>query len=251
MSAARTTRAALAALAFLAATLGAGAARAEQLVADLTQHLIGITTGFTGTSVVLFGATDGPGDVVVVVRGPPRDITIRRKSRLGPIWVNGREVTFTEAPSFFAMASSRPIEDVTKPDVRALHQLGLDHLRVGTRGRVRGDLEEFKKALLRTQTRDGLFADAPGRVDFLGERLFRTTISFPSNVPTGTYNVEVFLIRDKEVVAAQTTPLVISKIGLDAEVYDFANRRSLFYGIIAVLTAMMAGWLASLPFRNA
>ena len=46
------------------------AAPAEGLVADLTSHLIAITTGFTGASVVLFGATDGPGDVIVAVRGP-------------------------------------------------------------------------------------------------------------------------------------------------------------------------------------
>jgi hypothetical protein len=34
-----------------------GPARAQALVADLTSHLVAITTGFTGTSVVLFGAT--------------------------------------------------------------------------------------------------------------------------------------------------------------------------------------------------
>jgi len=58
-----------------------GAARGEPLVADLTSHLIGITGAFTGASVVLFGATDGPGDVVVVVRGPEHDVAVRRKRR--------------------------------------------------------------------------------------------------------------------------------------------------------------------------
>ena len=52
--------------------LDPAAARAEGLVADLTSHLIAITTGFTGASVVLFGATDGPGNVIVAVRGPER-----------------------------------------------------------------------------------------------------------------------------------------------------------------------------------
>ena len=36
--------------------------KAEPLVADLSNHLIAITTGFTGAQVLLFGATDGPGD---------------------------------------------------------------------------------------------------------------------------------------------------------------------------------------------
>jgi succinyl-CoA synthetase beta subunit len=36
-----------------------------------------------------------------------------------------------------------------------------------------------------------------------------------------------------------------------AEVNEFANRWALLYGIIAVIGAAGAGWLASLPFRNA
>jgi uncharacterized protein (TIGR02186 family) len=80
--------------------------------------------------------------------------------------------------------------------------------------------------------------------------LFRTTITFPANVPTGTYLVEILLVRDKDVVGGQTTPLIVSKVGVDAAVFDFARNRSLAYGAIAVIMAVMAGWLASLPFRH-
>ncbi len=51
-------------------------------------------------------------------------------------------------------------------------------------------------------------------------------------------------------VGAQTTPLVVSKVGVDAALSDFANRQAAAYGAIAVLTAVVAGWLASLPFRG-
>ena len=43
-----------------------GAARAESLVADLSSHLVAITTGFTGTDLLLFGAMDAEGDVVMI-----------------------------------------------------------------------------------------------------------------------------------------------------------------------------------------
>ncbi len=242
---------ALSALALLEG-LAAAPAAAEPLVADLTSHLIGITGSFTGDSVVLFGATDGPGDVVVVVRGPERDIVVRRKRQVAGIWVNAKEETFAAVPSFYRIASSRPLDAITTPAVRAFHQLGVDDLRlVPTRGPLRPEDQPFRAALIEEQQRDNLFGKTVGKVDFLGDRLFRTTIRFPSNVPTGAYLVQVFLIRDKSVVAGQTTPLAVSKIGLDAEVYDFADRRSAAYGVIAVLTAMVAGWLASLPFRHA
>ena len=64
-----------------------------------------------------------------------------------------------------------------------------------------------------------MFAATTGKIAFLGERLFRTTISFPANVPTGAYLVEIFLVRDKDVIGAQTTPLVVSKVGVDAAVF--------------------------------
>ena len=227
-------------------------ARAQPLVADLTNHLVAITTGFTGTSVVLFGATDGNGDVIVVVRGPERDIAVRRKSKVAEVWVNTRQVTFQSVPSYYSIASSKPLDDMAPPAMRQLHQIGLDNLRLNTEAQISPkETEEFRTALLRNEARAGLYPPGIGQVSFLGDRLFRTDIRFPANVPTGTYLVQVFLVRDKAVVSGQTTPLVVSELGLDAEVHDFADRFALAYGLVAVTLAALAGWLASLPFRNA
>ncbi len=54
----------------LAALVQAPPTRAQPLVADLSRHFIAITSGFDGTEVLLFGAIDGEGDLVIVVRGP-------------------------------------------------------------------------------------------------------------------------------------------------------------------------------------
>jgi len=227
-------------------------ARAEALAADLTSHLIAITTGFTGTSVVLFGAIDGPGDVAVVVRGPDREMTVRRKSKVAGIWMNSEEITFANVPSFYFVAASRPLEEIVSPGAATLYHLGVASLEMkAERGAPPQLVDSFAAALIATQQRAKLFPNAEGKVHFIGERLFRTTIEFPSNVPTGTYLVAVFLVRDKDVVSGQTTPLVVSKVGIDADVFAFAVRQPGLYGIIAVLTAVVAGWLASLPFRSA
>jgi len=226
-------------------------ARAEALVADLTSHLIAITTGFTGASVVLFGATDGPGDVIVAVRGPEREMTVRRKSRVAGIWVNTQQVTFVNLPSFYAVAASRPIADILSPAAAAFYRLGIANLKLAASTPAPSVVvDAFRTALERTQQEAGLYVERISKVDFLGERLFRATITFPSNVPTGTYLIEVFLVRDKDIVSGQTTPLVVSRVGVDAAVFEFSTRQPGFYGAIAVLTAVVAGWLASLPFRG-
>ncbi len=201
---------------------------------------------------VLFGATDGPGDIIVVVRGPEREMTVWRKNKIAGIWVNAESVTFTNVPSFYAVAASRPVYDVVLPATAALYRIGAENLKLmPQRKETPARTVQFADALVREQESAGLFGSGSGKINFLGDRLFRGTIAFPANVPTGTYLVEIFLVRDREVVGAQTTPLIVSQVGLDAEISDFATRQSALYGVIAVATALMAGWLASLPFRGA
>ena len=43
----------------------------------------------------------------------------------------------------------------------------------------------------------------------------------------------------------------ISKIGVQAEVFDFAHHRSALYGAIAIVVALFAGWLGNAVFRKA
>ncbi|MGO8917208.1 MAG: TIGR02186 family protein [Stellaceae bacterium] len=226
---------------------------AEPLIADLTSHFVAITTGFTGANVVLFGATDGPGDVIVVVRGPNRDAVVRRKSRVAGIWINTRQMTFTGVPSYYAVYSTRPLDEIMPPAMRALHDIGLANLplAVAQKGRSPQEIADFRAALIRERRQGALYADAVGGFNFLGSELFHLALSFPANVPTGNYTVQIFLVRDKRVVGGQTSPLYISQAGLDAEVNDFAQRRALIYGVMAVVGAALAGWLSSLPFRHA
>ena len=111
--------------------LVAGAAsqlRPNGLVADLSDHLVAITTGFAGAEVLLFGAVEDPGDVVVIVRGPKEDVVMHRKSRLGGIWVNTATMTFDEVPSFYAVAATRPLDEIAASSVLLRNQIGLDYL---------------------------------------------------------------------------------------------------------------------------
>jgi uncharacterized protein (TIGR02186 family) len=105
-------------------------------------------------------------------------------------------------------------------------------------------------ALHRIKMREGLFRPTPGKVIFLGARLFRVDFRFPANVPTGSYLVQVLLLRDGKVMSAQTTPLIVSKIGVSADIFEFAHRHAAAYGALAVVVALLAGWAAHLAFRR-
>jgi uncharacterized protein (TIGR02186 family) len=238
-------------LAGLALVMGARPLRAEPLVADLSNHLIAITTGFTGADLLLFGATDGPGDVVVLVRGPTGRAVVRRKDRIFGIWINSGSLDFTEVPNFYAVASSRPLDQLLTAESAQRYGIGLDNLSIRpVSDKPSPAAADMLQALTRIKTDEGLYRPAAGKVTFLGARLFRADFHFPANVPTGSYLVEVLLIRDGQIAGAQTTPLVVSKIGVGADIFEFAHRHSAAYGIIAIVIALMAGWAAHLVFRK-
>ncbi len=245
----------LGALVLVLVVLGqASSARASGFIADLSHHLIAITTAFTGSNVLLFGALDeAGGDVVVVVRGPETRTTVRRKSRIGPVWLNTDELTFTGAPAFYAVAASGPLESVMAEDERVRFRIGTEKLALSpvdgvTRSPV--ELASFREALVRNKARDDLYSIEVNPVRFLGDRLFRTTLSFPANVPPGNYQIEVLQLRDAVVVGAQTSVLVISKVGLEAEIFDAARSSPALYGLVSVLLAIGAGWTAGVVFKK-
>jgi len=226
-------------------------ARAAQLVADLADHLVAITTGFTGADVLLFGATDSEGDIVVVVQGPRGPRSVRRKGRMAGIWVKGAEARFSEVPGYYWVGATRPVEDIVPDNVGALYQIGLRHLRLPAPTGVPAEsVGDFRTALIRAMQRDQLYSSAPARIAFLGNRLFRTDVRLPANAPVGPYTAAVYHLRGGEVISASLTPLLVSKVGFEARVYEFAHRYALAYGVLAVLIAAMAGWLANLVFRR-
>jgi len=228
-----------------------GGARGQELVADSSRHLVAITTGFVGTEVLLFGATEGRGDVIIVVRGPTRTEVTRRKGRHGGIWINEAEVRFTNVPSYYWLASSKPIDNLLRAEALDRHGIGVEHLAFATPKKIgEKDLAGFREGLLRNKVKDGLFTTKPRDIAFLGDRLFRTTIYFPANVPTGPYTVQVFLVRDGRVAGAQTVPLNIAKVGIGADVYHFAHTSSALYGIFAIFIALAAGLMAGVIFRK-
>lgn len=240
-------------LALIAASLAAPApAGARDITIDLTDPIVSITTGFSGTDLLLYGAVKEPGDVVVVVRGPAEDQVVRRKEKVAGVWINRDEIRFDRVPTFYRVSSNRPLDEFLPHELADRLQIGLKNLDIQTShwGPLPHDPFAFREGLIRNLQRQGLYMKEVGDVVFLSENLFRTRLSFPANVSVGSFTIEVYLFRAGKLASTATTLLTVRKFGFEAQVYDLAHRFSLIYGVLAVVIAVVAGWAANAAFRK-
>ena len=159
-------------------------AAAEDLVSGLSQDTIQITSNYTGTAIVVFGDIERPqnltgSDVVVVVRGPDTDITVRKRDRIAGIWVNRDAATLSGVPSYYFLASTRPVSRSPPPRRLIRYDLGLQNLEPDSVF-SHHPVEPFRQALLRHLENDALYTDDPAGVEFLSNTLFRARVPVPA-----------------------------------------------------------------------
>ncbi|MGD0142453.1 MAG: TIGR02186 family protein [Rhizomicrobium sp.] len=238
--------------------LAATAAGAEDLVSGLSQDQVEITSNYTGTDIVVFGAIESADnnasptgrDVVVVVRGPNSGMIVRRKVRIAGIWINRDAMKFGGMPTYYFVSSTRPLSAIAPAQILQRYQIGLASIEPQSMStHVLAKAEPFRVAAIHERAVSGLYAETTD-VEFLSYSLFRVRVPIPATVPRGEYTAEVYLFRDGNVVSAQSTPLYVEQSGFERRIYRFAHASPLIYGFGAVFMAMLFGWLSSLIVRQ-
>ncbi len=244
-------------LALLLLPLLSAAVTKPVLVPDVSQRSVEIKYSFTGAELLLFGAIlypggrkpDHPADIVVVLRGPSQPITMREKRKIAGIWVNADAAKFRTAPSFYAIASSRPIAKLVDERTAAIYELGLDKLQLSPASLNSGpEITRFAEGLNDLRERSGLYVEAEGTVRLTDGVLYRATLPLSARAIVGTYTAETFLIQDGRVVAAAVREIAVQKSGFERFIGQFSQQEPLFYGLVAIAMAMglglFAGWVA-------
>jgi uncharacterized protein (TIGR02186 family) len=244
-------------LALLCLLLLEGAAGDPILVPEVSQHEVQVRQGFRGTELLLFGAILTPEgsragqdyDIVVVLKGPTQSIILREKQRIAGMWINAASTEFRSAPTFFAVASSRPIKKIVDDKTAAIYELGLPWLQLSPIGAF--DPKEqarFSAGLVERMQREGLYKDDPRGVKVSEQVLYQARIALPSSVQTGTYTAETFAITKGRVVASAISRVEVKKQGFERAVAQFAEYNGFFYGLLAVALSIGMGVLAGRLF---
>jgi uncharacterized protein (TIGR02186 family) len=235
----------------------------EGVEADASTRQVAITSSFTGTEILVFGAVEnsvqpsaeaGTYDVAVVVEGAPAPVVVRRKSRVGGLWINTEAVRFGSLPSYYAVASTRPIDEFADTAVLDANEIGFAHLSMipMAAGRALATdparLAKFKEAFIRLKQRERVYVKSEFGVTFIGRSLFRATISLPPNVPVGPLVARVYLFKEGQLLGQYKSRVMLEREGIERYIHDTAMEKPLFYGIVSVVLAAAAGLAAAFAF---
>ncbi|NIJ15170.1 TIGR02186 family protein [Sphingobium vermicomposti] len=229
------------------------------LVPDVSQREVEIQYSFTGADLLLFGAIvypDGrqpkkPADILVVLKGPDQSITMREKQKVAGIWINADTARFRSAPSFYAMASSRPIEQVVDQRTAAIYEMGVEKLQLSPSSlNESAELDRFQAGLIDLRERAGLYVERAGTVEITEGVLYRARLPLSARVIVGDYTAETFLVQDGRVVAAAVRDITIRKSGFEQFMAVAAEEWPFLYGLAAIALAVGMGWAAGAIARR-
>ncbi|UWR21665.1 TIGR02186 family protein [Sulfitobacter sp. S190] len=243
--------------AILCLSLAHVAHAAEEVVLGLSNNKVSITTNFDGSEILVFGAVkretaipDGPPvEVIVTVAGPSAPVLVRRKEKRFGIWVNTDAIEVDRAPSFYAISTSGPLQDILTRTEDQRHKISIPQAirSVGAPASIT-DAASFTEALIRIRMKSDLYQLNEGDVTIEEQTLFRTSVALPAALTEGGYDTRIFLTRGGAVVAEYETIIDVRKVGLERWLFTLSREQAFLYGLMSLAIAIAAGWGASAAF---
>jgi len=242
-----------------ALTLGAGAAKAEDLVSTVSNPNIAITSNFDGETLSLFGnvepdsnqvAAKGPYDVIIVITGPSVDRVARLKTNNFGLWMNTEQVEFNPFPTYFHVLSSNPLLKITDEQILEANRILPD-----AQARVSAvpqslHVERFGAELIRLMSAKGLFGQNEVGVKFLSPTAYVAQLTLPGDITNGLFITQTYLFKDGKLLAKRGDSFAVNKTGFERFLFTSAQEYPLLYGLTCVLLAIGTGWLGGVIFRR-
>ncbi len=223
----------------------------QNLIAEFLDNKINIDVGFTGKKLSYFGAIDTKGDLVIIVTGPRKKIKVFKKEKKIWFWINTKARVFSDVPSYYFVATSTPLNQIKNDSFLKINQIGLKNLRFeGAEEIEEKERLKWREGIINSMKKMGNYFSTSGKIEIIDDRLFKTEITFPSDIAEGTYIVDTLLLNNVSVIGSKRSFINVSKSGIGEKVYLFAAENGLLYGIFAVIVAMLFGFLVNEVIRK-
>jgi len=238
-------------LALVVAPHLADAAQPITVSANPSDILIG--SRYSGIGLKVQGTAPAGSDVILRFTGAPSELHLREKGKVfGLLWMNVGTVSVDNVPGVCIIDSSDSfgkLGSVATPfslaglikDVSVEQSAAAEGIDIG-------------KELLMLKKDEHLYSESENGVrlgpDEDGSRTFSAVLPVPSALAPGKYLVEAIAVRDGAVVAKTSTAIAARMVGFPDWLSKMAFDRSLLYGILATVIALVSGLVIGLVFQH-
>ena len=212
------------------------------IIADISDNKINIDVGFKGAKLLFFGVIDEEGDVVVSVTGPRKAVKVRKKEKKMGLWLNSDTKVFFDVPSYYYVASTRPLKELKAENVLQINQVGIENIRFAG-AEEQEERSNWVNGIIKSMIEAGRYNPEQGLIQISDKRLFKTELNFSAELVDGQYLVDTLLLKKGAVIAARRSFINVSKTGYGEKIYKMANNNSLLYGLTAVFFAFIFGFI--------
>ncbi len=209
---------------------------------------------FSGEIVNVRAIFPGDCDLALRLSGPRENLNLRRKGRVGGLWMNVEEIAFAEVPKVYLLWTSRK---AAPGGEKSLKELQLDYGSV-LAGSLQGKESEEKQfliqELIRLKEQDRLYHISEGtiRIQPLGPSLCQAeaVLHLPAKIPPGSYTLELMALRGASRNLLRSRTLNVQLTGFPAALSGLARQNGLLYGLLAVGIAVFCGLVMGVFFSS-
>ena len=226
--------------------------QAEEIYFDLSEDNIELKTDFKGKEIIIFGLLKDNHETLLTIKGPPSKMRIQKKERYFGIWINNQYVTYSNIPSLFFLSASKKINEILPESILINEDLSfekiLNNKTFNQNFIFKNDQEDWNNNFVRIKKEQSFYKSF--KMKKVKDKLFQTSVFFPTNTIPGIYNVNIYYIRNNTIMSNDQKKIVIKKSGIGSKIFDFANNNAATYGVFVVIFSIFSGFIAATLFRR-
>ena len=230
-------------------------AQALALTCKVTPGTIPISLGYHGTKVKITGARLQAPDLILQIYSPPGEEHLKYKGKAGGIfWMKLGTMTFENVPDVCLVYSTRDTHELLSPEKCAELSIGFDSLK--NKAEIKSTLEnldrdKWLKEFMKFKKVEHLYLEKSGVVKIdQASQTYELDIDWPFEAPPGEYYVEVFAIKDQQVIDKAEAKIKDHRVGIEEILSYMAFETPALYGIIALVVAVIAGFGVGMIFKG-
>ena len=207
---------------------------------------------FQGASMTITASVPPQALYIIEIKGESHAQELLRKGRRGGLWMNVGEVKVRAAPSLYLMLTSET-GDLLKKDIGP--DFGYAALKkvITFSGQLPKNVSDMLfEQFLKLKENQGLYGIFPGAIKVKGKgtegQKIEGKVDLPCNITPGSYQVILSVVRDSKLLEQEITEFTVEMKGLPELLSTLAFEHALFYGCLAVIIAIVFGFLMGFVF---